>query len=71
MIFLQPHDLQECTASHFKDLIHIYLEPEAVEQLLTGFMLGQSTPISYHTEANGCIFFAAGVGLLRALDSMN
>ena len=32
-----------------------------VVQLLTGFMLGQSTPISYHTEANGCIFFAAGV----------
>ena len=26
-------------------------------------MLGQSTPISYHTEANGCIFFGAGVGM--------
>ena len=25
-------------------------------------MLGQSTLISYHTEANGYIFFAAGVG---------
>ena len=25
-------------------------------------MLGQSTPILYHTEANGCIFLAAGVG---------
>ena len=24
-------------------------------------MLGQSIPISYHTEANGCIFFAVGV----------
>ena len=30
-------------------------------QLLTCFMLVQSTPISYHTEANGCIFFTAGV----------
>ena len=34
---------------------------KAVVWLLTGFMLGQSTPISYHTEANGCIFFAASV----------
>ena len=24
-------------------------------------MFGQSTPNSYHTEANGCIFFAAAV----------
>ena len=24
-------------------------------------MLAQSTPISYHTEANGCIFFTTGV----------
>ena len=37
------------------------LKPKAVVWLLTGFMLGQSTLISYHTEANGCIFFAAGV----------
>ena len=28
---------------------------------LKGFMLGQSTPFSYHTEANGYIFFATGV----------
>ena len=34
----------------------------AVVCLFTGFMLGQSTLISYHTEVNGCIFFAAGVG---------
>ena len=27
-------------------------------------MFGQSTLISYHTEANGYIFFAAGVGEL-------
>ena len=33
----------------------------AVVQLLTSFMLGQSTFTLYHTEANGCIFFAAGV----------
>ena len=26
-----------------------------------GFMMGQSTPILYHTEVNGCIFFAAVV----------
>ena len=37
------------------------LKPKAVVWLLTGSMLGQSTPISYHTEANGCIFFAVGV----------
>ena len=37
------------------------LKPKAVVWLLTGFMLGQSTLISYHTEANGCIFFASGV----------
>ena len=37
------------------------LKPKAVVWLLTGFMLGQSTLISYHTEANGCIFFAVGV----------
>ena len=29
MIFLQSLDLQECTAPHFKNLIHICLEPEA------------------------------------------
>ena len=35
-------------------------------QLLTCVMLAQSIPISYHTEANGCIFFAAGVvGMLK------
>ena len=37
------------------------LKPKAVLWLLAGFMLGQSTLFSYHTEANGCIFFAAGV----------
>ena len=37
------------------------LKPKAVVWLLTGFMLGQSTLISYHTETNGYIFFAAGV----------
>ena len=37
------------------------LKPKAVVWLLTGFMLGQSTLISYHTEANGCIFFSVGV----------
>ena len=37
------------------------LKPKAVVWLWTGFMLGQSTPISYHTEANGCIFFSASV----------
>ena len=41
------------------------LKPKAVVWLLIGFMLGQSTLISYHTEANGCIFFAAGVHFLR------
>ena len=40
------------------------LKSKAVVWLLTGFMLGQSTLISYHTEANGYIFFAAGVSLL-------
>ena len=39
------------------------LKPKAVVWLLIGFMLGQSTLISYHTEANGYIFFAAGVCL--------
>ena len=29
LIFLQPLDLQECTVPHFKDLIYIWLEPEA------------------------------------------
>ena len=33
----------------------------AVVWLLIGFMLSQSTLISYHTEANGCIFFVTGV----------
>ena len=33
-------------------------------RLLTGFMLGQSTPISYHTEANGCIFITPVVSSL-------
>ena len=37
------------------------LKPKAVVWLLTGFMLGQSTPVSYHIEANGCIFFDTGV----------
>ena len=32
-------------------------------------MLGQCTPISHHTEANGCIFFAAGVGILGTDES--
>ena len=40
------------------------LKPKAVVWLLTGFMLGQSTLISYHTEANGCIFFATGVDFI-------
>ena len=67
MIFLQPLYLlylQECTVPHLKDLIHIYLEPEAQGSGTTSnsFLLGQSTPISYHTDANGCIFLAAGVG---------
>ena len=39
------------------------LKPKAVVWLLTGFMLGQSTLISYHTEANGYIFFATGVAV--------
>ena len=43
------------------------LKPKAVVWLLTGFMLGQSTLISYHTEANDCIFFATGVDLIRLL----
>ena len=29
--------------------------------VLIGFILGQCTPISYYTEANGCIFFATAV----------
>ena len=29
LIFLQPLDLQECTVSHLKDLINIYLENES------------------------------------------
>ena len=33
--------------------------------LSTCVMLAQSTPILYHTEANGCIFFTACVAELR------
>ena len=32
-------------------------------------MLGQSTLISNHTEANGCIFFATGVGSTSLLSN--
>ena len=32
---------------------------KVVVWLLAGFMLGQWTPISYHTEVNGCIFLPA------------
>ena len=39
-------------------------KPKAVVWLLKFVMLAQSTSISYHTEANGCIFFAAGVWML-------
>ena len=62
-MFLQPLKLQERTVPHFKDLIHISLEPEVqgCVRLLVDFRSGQSSPISYHTEANGCIVFAAGV----------
>ena len=38
---------------------------KVVVWLLKGFMLGQSTLISYHTEANGYIFFAAGEASLN------
>ena len=53
LIFLQSIDMQRCTVSHLKDLIHIYLEPEVQGclWLLTCVMLAQSTLISYHTEA--------------------
>ena len=37
------------------------LKPKTCVCLLTGFMLGQSTLISYYTKANGYIFSAAGV----------
>ena len=42
------------------------LEPNAPRTGLTvtGFMLDQSTLISYHTEANGSIFFSAAVHIL-------
>ena len=46
-----------------------YLKLKAVVWLLTGFLLRQSTLISYHTKANGCIFFALGVGF--SLSIMN
>ena len=50
-------------------LIYVWsLMPKALVWLLTGFMLGQSTLISYHTEANGCIFFAGGVFFLLLWD---
>ena len=63
LVTLQSFDLHGSIVLHLKDLIHICLELElkAVLWLLTGFMLGQSTLISYHTETNGCIFFAADV----------
>ena len=49
---MQPLDLQECTVPHIKGLIHICLEQEVHGcGTTTGFMLDQSTPISYHTEA--------------------
>ena len=60
-MFLQSLDLQECTVPHLKDLIHICLKLEAqgCDMTFNKFYVG--TPISYHTEANGCIFFAAVV----------
>ena len=63
LIFLQPLNLQECTVPHLKFLIPISMESEAqgCGMILTGFMLDQSTPVLYHTEANGCIFFVTGV----------
>ena len=44
-----------------------------VVRLIIGFMLGQCTPISYHTEAIGCIFFATIVLIVidQNLDSNN
>ena len=63
---MQPLDLQEYTVPHLKDLINICLEPEAQDCGMTfnRFYVGSNALISYHTEANGCIFFAAGVKLI-------
>ena len=36
-------------------------KPKAVMWLLTCVILAKSTPISYHTEKSGCIFFAVAV----------
>ena len=43
------------------------LKSKAVVWLLTGFMFDQSTLILHHTEANGCIFFAAGVCIWQTI----
>ena len=51
LIFLQPLDLEGCTVSHLKDLIHICLEPEAQGHGMTfnRFYVGSKYPyfISY------------------------
>ena len=47
------------------------LKPKAEVWLLTGFIWGQNTLSSYHTEANGCIFSAAGVLLIKMLNLNN
>ena len=47
------------------------LKAKAVVWLLTGFILGQSTLTSYHTEANGYIFFAEGVNLKGSCDYLS
>ena len=60
---MQPFDLKEHKVPHLKDLIHICLELEVQGCGMTfiALTLVQCTPISYHTDANGCIFFATVV----------
>ena len=60
---MQPLDLQEHTLSYLKDLIHICLQSEAQGCGMTFNMhyVASKSLISYHTEANGGIFFATGV----------
>ena len=60
---MQSLNLEEHKVPHLKDLIHICLEPEAqgLGMTFTCVLLAQITPISYHTEENGCILFPTGV----------
>ena len=63
---MHPLNLQERTILFLKELIHIFLEHKVQRHSMTFivYCVASNYPISYHTEVNGCIFFATGVDVI-------